>query len=104
MMSKESFLSAKVEQEQAFNRRSALRDSLLSIWRVGHQPGSGRPCDVSLVSWFGLMGRVFFFFSKVDESVFTSRQPTVVFCQCWATDPVRQLHRPYTNKDSAASL
>ena len=31
---KESFLSAKVEQERAFHWRSALRDSLLSIWRV----------------------------------------------------------------------
>ena len=30
----ESFFSAKVERAQAFNRRSALRESLLSIWRV----------------------------------------------------------------------
>ena len=32
--SKQFFFSAIVEQERAFDRRSALRESLLSIWRV----------------------------------------------------------------------
>ena len=46
-----SFFATKVEREQAFNRKSALRECLLSIWRSDINQAVLAPSEVSCLSW-----------------------------------------------------